>query len=617
MNRQTLLILAAFAIALPMEVLAETWCSQTYGTDAACNYSALWCEDLDRLCLDSMGKPACPPLPPEPCPDTYGIALFHHIFVRTSSINDGPNLCGVEFKQEDEDIWVSSQYFGTRFPNRQGGLGQATVDLRDEIQRKWGTAYNRMIGTDQNPLVLRFDMCGGNGVAGDWLHVKYDIGVMELFLDNPGAPPNTKRSPMDYILVGADNGAGCINCNSLCQQQEPPTTGAQVAWPFVCQSYETRAEAPLCPPLQTNVRSAIAIGANALLDNNPCHCEGTDQYSMNRYLSFYDGLKWRILNPDHPGPGGETLNWWTDHPSGNISECFVMGGPTNEIMLFVKTATVDIHHRTQININDQWQWVESRVTGIKREYTGPFDKMHAGASIGCEMNGSGGCVGNRTCLSEKFTRCDNSQNEIWGAKWLSFDNLALDGGLPDAEGACCFGGGGCADGHPVDCEAAEGHFAGPGTTCPDDCRGACCLPTGDCQDTQFDACPGNFSGFGTECATTACRGACCLSTGECLDTTPEACSGTFKGLGTDCATTVCACPSPFADTDGDLDVDQTDFALLQRCFSPSGDGFPETRCICFDRPEVGFPEGDGDVDMDDVAAFEACASGPGIPSACQ
>jgi hypothetical protein len=427
MKRPTFLILAVSAIALPLEALAATWCSSTYPTDPpSCGYSALWCEDWDRLCLDT-DKPACPPPPPEPCPEgKYGIALFHAVFQRTSSINDGGTLCGVEFTQEDDNNWVSSQFFGARYPNLQGALGQGTLDLRSRIQGKWGAAYNRMIGTDQTPLVLRFDLNGGNGVAGDWLHVKYDIGVVELFLDDPGAPPNTKRSPMDYILVGADNGTGCINCNSLCEQEEK--TSAQAAWPFVCQSYETRTEAPLCPSPQTNVRAAIAIGANALLDNNPCHCEGTDHYSINPHLSFYDGLKWRIINPGHPGPGGETLTWWTDHPSGNISECFVMGGQTNEITLFVKATTVDIHHRTMIKMPDnQWQWVESRVTGMKRQYTGPFDKMHGGASIGCQLNSSGGCVGNQTCVRDVYTNCATGTSMSWGAKRVSLDNMALDG----------------------------------------------------------------------------------------------------------------------------------------------------------------------------------------------
>ncbi len=73
-----------------------------------------------------------------------------------------------------------------------------------------------------------------------------------------------------------------------------------------------------------------------------------------------------------------------------------------------------------------------------------------------------------------------------------------------------------------------------------------------------------------------------------------------------------ACHQPFADADDDHDVDQIDFAYVQRCLSATGgilDG-----CECFNRPEVGFPNGDNDVDLNDLDAFAACASGPGIPA---
>jgi hypothetical protein len=75
------------------------------------------------------------------------------------------------------------------------------------------------------------------------------------------------------------------------------------------------------------------------------------------------------------------------------------------------------------------------------------------------------------------------------------------------------------------------------------------------------------------------------------------------------------CNEPFADTDADGDVDQSDFAVLQQCYSGSGNSYPEDLpyCRCLDRPETGNPQQpDGDIDMNDVSAFEACASGPGV-----
>ncbi len=70
-----------------------------------------------------------------------------------------------------------------------------------------------------------------------------------------------------------------------------------------------------------------------------------------------------------------------------------------------------------------------------------------------------------------------------------------------------------------------------------------------------------------------------------------------------------ACPVPFADTDGDSDVDMADFGKLQACFASPCSGV-RRECACFDRDD------DADIDVDDLAAFTACASGPGIASIC-
>lgn len=72
-----------------------------------------------------------------------------------------------------------------------------------------------------------------------------------------------------------------------------------------------------------------------------------------------------------------------------------------------------------------------------------------------------------------------------------------------------------------------------------------------------------------------------------------------------------SCGDLFADADGDDDVDQADFAVIQACFSGQGRPAP-AGCECFDRPEIGFPRGDNDVDSDDMQAFADCASGPAI-----
>lgn len=67
------------------------------------------------------------------------------------------------------------------------------------------------------------------------------------------------------------------------------------------------------------------------------------------------------------------------------------------------------------------------------------------------------------------------------------------------------------------------------------------------------------------------------------------------------------CPNPFADTDEDGDVDQTDFARLQACFTGVGGGIP-SGCGCLDH------DGSGSIDSPDYDAFELCATGPGMPA---
>jgi hypothetical protein len=76
------------------------------------------------------------------------------------------------------------------------------------------------------------------------------------------------------------------------------------------------------------------------------------------------------------------------------------------------------------------------------------------------------------------------------------------------------------------------------------------------------------------------------------------------------------CNIPAADVDGDGDVDQEDFAALQRCFTGPDWSEPlDQVCHCLDLGDDdgdGLPDRDGNIDSFDIEAFEKCASGPGI-----
>jgi hypothetical protein len=80
-----------------------------------------------------------------------------------------------------------------------------------------------------------------------------------------------------------------------------------------------------------------------------------------------------------------------------------------------------------------------------------------------------------------------------------------------------------------------------------------------------------------------------------LDTPPPTCSA-----------------DPFADVDRDGDVDQTDFAYFQACYS-GPDNRPAEECACLDYNDPVTGKNDR-IDQADLLAFENCASGPGIPA---
>jgi hypothetical protein len=71
------------------------------------------------------------------------------------------------------------------------------------------------------------------------------------------------------------------------------------------------------------------------------------------------------------------------------------------------------------------------------------------------------------------------------------------------------------------------------------------------------------------------------------------------------------CNFPFADADGDTDVDQKDFAVLQLCLTGPGGPVPldPEYCRCLNRN----PESDDAIDQIDVTAFINCTTGPDVP----
>lgn len=112
----------------------------------------------------------------------------------------------------------------------------------------------------------------------------------------------------------------------------------------------------------------------------------------------------------------------------------------------------------------------------------------------------------------------------------------------------------------------------------------------------------------TDCEDPDCYGSSlCPSEAVCSDGIDDDGDGRTDCADPDCAADAnCAHNDPFADVDGDKDVDQVDFAKFQLCYSGNGTA-PEFGCGFFDR------DNDGDVDGLDFGYFQNCWSGPAIP----
>jgi len=70
--------------------------------------------------------------------------------------------------------------------------------------------------------------------------------------------------------------------------------------------------------------------------------------------------------------------------------------------------------------------------------------------------------------------------------------------------------------------------------------------------------------------------------------------------------TLSGCPTARPDLDRDGDVDQTDFGLFQACLS--GPGIPSADTGC----ERASLDTDNDVDSADIVLFSGCISGPSV-----
>ncbi len=409
---------------------------------------------FDSYCFNPMENGLCPGSPSDPgYPPIARVGALRNVWVWSSWNYNTNRRDGVNMTIEDNQSLLFTAPYGGRHAN--GGdegsrLGQNTVDLTPYIGNVHAGS-NVISGTDLTPLVLRFFFSGGIGEANA---TRYGNGYLELALDDA-------QAPTDYVMVGVPEDPEaeepCYSCFRMCSG---PHFSVHVPWPTICQSYTARTASPRCPPMQTNVRSALAIGALAMLDNDPCHCDITDdQVPHNDHVSYYDGLAWRSLRQNQfPGYGD-----------------FVLGDKHNEVVLTIKSTTVDIWHRTRTSISPD-VWTISEAWGVPRLYEGAFNKLRAGTGVGCSLaNGSYTCLSPRRPIRMGEFRCDGLGWQTNKSKFISFDRVRVRdgvGGIVTQTGACCLPNGTCAIGSAAECAGLGGLYQGDGLTCQE----ATCCP---------------------------------------------------------------------------------------------------------------------------------------------
>ncbi len=591
-------LVAAVSLTGQSQATPNRWCSEFN--------DSIFCDDFDRDCLVAEQPP-----PPQVCEEdsNKGDPQLRGIWRYSSFIVQSGATCGSNMTVEDVTNVLPTHPFGGRHANggdEAGVLGQNTVDLGPYISAVM-PGYTLANGSDSQPLVLTFTM--GAGALGA---MQYNNGYMELSQGDPdrwNPVTDPAKAVTDWIPAGTTDGTGCIDCSLSCPEGQ---TASHNLWPTICQQEFPNAA---CPPKMTTVRNALALGALALLDNNPCHCcpsttPGKIGYASrcpeeyrnpdfpdgwqeptSWHLSYFDGIEWRVLREGMGGPGsygdfrwGNYWIYWTK-PDGTI-----VGNTDSaweEVRITIKTNTVDIYHKTK-NVdpdgNGGWieTYVESLATDLPRRYSGGFNRLRAGTDEGCQLikqgapnyNNAYECdvlygdkYGKRRCKINNEYFCGGG-NAHFRSSAVAFDNARLYGGV-GVMGACCLSDGTCNVMSPPDCATAQGTFRGSGTTCNGTiCNGACCQPHAGCAQTLVTACPGRFRGPGTGCDSPCC-------------------------------------PSPFADWDGDRDVDMDDFAMLQTCLTTGG-GTLGAGCDCFDH------NGANGIDQLDVMSFIDCVTGPSL-----
>lgn len=664
--------LTATALLAGPQVMAGTMCD-SYP-------DATFCDSFDTYCLGENN----------PCStsSTQSPGMMRATWPRTSvnyrlALNEDGTLqgCGAQLAHEDNQQYLVSVPYGGRVNNmgdENGDLGQATKVLTNEIHGRFGSQYDQFVARDtEDPntqITLSFMMNSGTkSAAGLFL----SHGFLELALEEkPHKKSNyidLEVAPADYIMVGAEEIPDCSSCRGLCAAmllaQGMPDDGRapHVMWPTVCQSYHARTASslcpnpadptgpkipcgpPYCPEVPVNkIHQTLAIGAFAMLDPNPCHCENPvkpapcpgkpafpdymNHTTMVYHLALFDGWKWRIL-----GQGSTPEEKYG--PGATGSGDFRLGAKHDWVTLTIKQSTVKITHWSR-------QWVkyvgdpkcEPDATRndavVEIAITNPGSGYVSAPAVTITPAPSGG-IDATAVATISGGAVDSITITTPGKGYLSPPAVTIEpppGGGTQATATATLGGAAyLADWVASEVDNIPRMYTGAFNALRIGNPPSCLLKNDvyDCVQwagtkchnmTGGDACVGgavddgsNFVNFDNLVLQGgvgyAGEGACCQPDATCVITDDYTCTNLLHGRYnpgvTECAAGTCPCPIPYADADHDGDVDQDDFGAYQLCYN--GEGAVPTGCGCYDR------NGDSKVDALDLTSFSNCFTGPNVP----
>ena len=508
--------------------------------------------------FDTYG--ACGPAFPCDCVPDRALFLAPPYGTGTWGLADNPTRAGIATGSIASD-WATcpSGFRGFDEPfswDQKKGANRNVLSLISHIQTESGDpTKNAVNGTDATPLILDFHLYAKEGKQGDT--------SMWLELLAQGADPLTSDWEMRAPIY-ADTGGTCDPDTSLCVATSrlngmPCESDIDCLDPMRLQYLEPLTNCTMLNDSASLPRPAMAFGYygghNGLAPKPPCELIGGNASDGLGHPVLYDGDAWWQLK------GGV--------PTGSSGDEFDSAWGDNGVIITIRETTMDIELR-QVKPSV----ITVTKTGIPRQYTGPFQAVAMGTGpIRDGAYTDGGAI-------------------LYGPERPGYiDRVRLEGGVfvTVPTGACCLIDDlACIEGAIQEaCEQLGGFYAGDGTDCGTaNCPsppGACCVP---------EPVPGG--GFCVDD----------VDQETCVDTH----GGVYQGGYTTCSDPgVLCCPDPFADMDGDQDVDQDDFAVFQGCMT-SGLGTLEPACKCLDQVN------NGEIDEDDWGAFEACASGPDVPA---